>query len=308
MIAYLWIALSVFAALMQSVRTAAQKDLNRHLSTLATTYVRSLVGLPVMIVYLVAVMAATGEGWPQMRPAYLLYTFLGAATQVVATMLLIVMFRLRNFAVGTMLTKVDIVITAVLGWVLFGEPLNWAGALALVIVLVGVFLISAGRSGLIALRGGKVRLSEALFDKATGVALLCAFSFALSYLCLREAALVMSPGSAQWRGAWTVVIATAMQTAAGGLWLRLQEPSAFGKLWSHVRPVLFIGITSALGSIGWFTAFALQNASYVRAVGQIEVVFTLLLSWAWFRERITSVEIAGMLATIVGILVFRLGT
>ena len=47
------------------------------------------------------------------------------------------------------------------------------------------------------------------------------------------------------------------------------------QLWPNLRLSAFIGLTSAVGSIGWFTAFALQNASYVRAVGQIEVVFTL---------------------------------
>jgi drug/metabolite transporter (DMT)-like permease len=191
---------------------------------------------------------------------------------------------------------------------LFGEPLSWAGAVALTIVLAGVVIISAGRAGLLAVIGGTAQPLKLLTDRATGVALLCALSFAISYLCLREAALVMSPGTPQWRGAWTVVIATGMQTLAVGAWLAVQEPGAYRHFWPNRGPVAFIGVTSALGSIGWFTAFALQNASYVRAVGQVEVVFTLLLSWAWFRERITAVELTGMAATIVGIIIFRLGT
>ena len=68
----------------------------------------------------------------------------------------------------------------------------------------------------------------------------------------------------------------------------------------------FIGLTSALGSIGWYSAFALQNASYVRAVGQIEAVFTLTISWLYFREKITRLELAGIAATVAGVLMFRL--
>ena len=49
-----------------------------------------------------------------------------------------------------------------------------------------------------------------------------------------------------------------------------------------------------MGSIGWYTAFAMQNASYVRAVGQIEVVFTLLIAWFYFRERMTALELLGV--------------
>ena len=43
------------------------------------------------------------------------------------------------------------------------------------------------------------------------------------------------------------------------------------------RLCTFIGVTSAVGSICWFTAFALENASYVRSVGQVEAIFTLLM-------------------------------
>ena len=61
-----------------------------------------------------------------------------------------------------------------------------------------------------------------------------------------------------------------------------------------------------IGSICWFTAFALQNASYVRAVGQIEVVFTLLVSGLYYRERISASEYAGITLTVLGVLMFRL--
>ena len=67
--AHAWIWLSVFAALMQAVRTAAQKTLNQRMSTLGTTYVRSLVGLPILAVYLAAVLWHTGEGMVPPIPA-----------------------------------------------------------------------------------------------------------------------------------------------------------------------------------------------------------------------------------------------
>ena len=62
---HLWIWLTVFASLMQAVRIAGQKQLNAHVSTMGTTYVRSALGLPVMLVYLIAVMSSTdGDGAP----------------------------------------------------------------------------------------------------------------------------------------------------------------------------------------------------------------------------------------------------
>jgi drug/metabolite transporter (DMT)-like permease len=310
---HLWIWLAVAGAALQAIRTAAQRDLNRHLSTLATTYVRSLFGLPLLALYLAAVMALTGEGAPPFGLPWLLYTLAGAMAQVIATALLIRMFTLRSFGVGTMLTKVDIVMTAILGALLFSETLSALGVVALVVVLAGVVLMSlerTGKAGSVAVPdgGGGIGgwLRAALSDSSLGVALSCAFTFSLSFLTYREAALVIGEGSFLWRGAWTVLIAILMQTVIVGAWLAWREPGLRQRLAPHIRICTFIGATSAVGSICWFTAFALQNASYVRAVGQIEVVFTLLVSALYYRERISALEYAGIALTMAGVLIFRL--
>jgi len=302
---YTWIAISVFAALMQAVRTAAQKTLNQRMSNLATTYVRSLFGLPILVVYLAAVLVIERSGLPSFSAGYIGATFLGALAQVLATMLLIYMFKLKNFAVGTMLTKVDIVMTAVLGSLLFSERLSLLGFVALLVVLTGVILMSLGKSGLGALKSWQ-SVGASLTDRPTIVALGCAFLFTLSYLFLREATLMAGQGSSVWRGAWTVALAIVMQTVGVGVWLWVKEPSAFQSIRPNLGIITFIGTTSAFGSIGWFTAFAMQNASYVRAVGQIEVVFTLLISALYFRETIKPLEYWGIAATVVGVVMFRI--
>ena len=310
---HFWIVLAVLGAALQAIRTAAQRDLNKHLSTLATTYVRSLFGLPLLAVYLAAVMWATGEGLPHFGWRYLGYTLTGAMMQVIATALLIRMFTLRSFGVGTMLTKVDIVITAILGALLFSETLSAGGVAALVVVMAGVVLMSLERTGragwapqIQAAGGLSGWLRSILADKALAVALGCAFTFSISFLTYREAALVIGAGSFLWRGAWTVLLAILMQTVIVGAWLAWREPGLVERLRPHMRLSAFIGATSAVGSICWFTAFALQNASYVRAVGQIEVVFTLLVSAIYYRERISALEYAGIALTVVGVLLFRL--
>ncbi len=309
---HFWIVLAVTGALLQAIRTAAQRDLNKHLSTMATTYVRSLFGLPLLIVYLLAVMHGTGEGLPRFGLAWLSYTFVGAMAQVVATALLIRMFTLRSFGVGTILTKVDVVITALLGALFFSERLSAGGLLALLVVMSGVLLMSLERTqragGLVPSAGSGLlgSIGALLADKSILVALGCAGSFAISFLTFREAALVIGEGTFLWRGAWTVVLAILMQTVIVGAWLVWREPGLAAKVVPHVRISAFIGATSAVGSICWFTAFALENASYVRAVGQIEVVFTLLVAAFYYRERISVLEYAGIALTVAGVVMFRL--
>ena len=61
-----------------------------------------------------------------------------------------------------------------------------------------------------------------------------------------------------------------------------------------------------LGSLGWFTAFTLQNAAYVKVLGQIELVFTVLASVFFFKEKISAAEGVGILLIVAGILILVL--
>jgi drug/metabolite transporter (DMT)-like permease len=302
----IWIPISILAALMQAVRTAAQKSLNARLSTWMTTYVRSLFGLPVSIVYLWAVMRYEGLGWPDLTDGYLAYCFGAAAVQVIATCLLIWLFQMRNFAVGTMLSKTDVMQAALIGTLLFSEAIDAVGWIAIALTIAGVIAISIGRVGLGKLGTGEMSLAQALVAKPTLVGLATGFFFCMSYLFLREASLGMNQGGFLYRAAWTVVIVGAMQVAVVGAWLAVKEPAGFRRLPGLMGPCIFIGITSAIGSVGWFTAMTLENASYVKAVGQIEVVFTLAISSLYFRETINRLELFGIAVIVAGVLLFLL--
>lgn len=302
----IWIPVSILAALMQAVRTAAQKTLNQKLSTWMTTYVRSLYGLPVSILYLWGVMRYEGLGWPDLTAGYLAYCFGAAAVQVIATYLLILLFQMRNFAVGTMLSKTDVMQAALIGSLLFSETIDAVGWAAILLTVAGVIAISIGRVGLGKLGAGEISLGQALVAKPTLIGLATGFFFCMSYLFLREASLGMTQGGFLYRAGWTVVIVGTMQVAAVGAWLLATEPTAFRKLPALTGPCIFIGITSAIGSIGWFTAMTLQNASYVKAVGQVEVVFTLAISSLYFREHINRLELIGIAVIVTGVLLFLL--
>ena len=294
----IWVPIALLAGLMQALRTAAQKSLNARLSTWMTTYVRSLRGLPVLLVHLWVVCLSTGLGVPELHWEYAFHCASAAICQVLGTFLLIRLFTLSNFAVGTMLTKTDVMQAAIIGSVFFSETITPLGWLAIVLTVAGVTLLSVRRAGSL--------ISQGVSAGATMTGLASAFFFCLSYLFLREASLSLADGPAIWRGAWSVVMVTSIQVAGLGVWLALhpRERAEFAKLGQVIRPSLFIGVTSAIGSIGWFTAMAMQNASYVKAVGQVEVIFTVLISTLWFRERITLPQYAGIATLVVAVLLF----
>ena len=81
-----------------------------------------------------------------------------------------------------------------------------------------------------------------------------------------------------------------------------REPGELRRVAGQWRTASWVGLSGALASVGWFTAMTLTNAAYVRAVGQVELVFALLSSAWFFREPILRLEWVGIAAILVGVL------
>jgi drug/metabolite transporter (DMT)-like permease len=79
-----------------------------------------------------------------------------------------------------------------------------------------------------------------------------------------------------------------------GGYLATRERGQVGRVFANLRTGLLVGLASAIGSVGWFTAFTLQIAAYVRTLGLVELVVTLLISLYAFRERPGRFEVIGL--------------
>ena len=83
------------------------------------------------------------------------------------------------------------------------------------------------------------------------------------------------------------------------LWLWWRDPGEIGRVLRAWRVTGLVGLASMVGSLGWFAAFALQTVAYVKALGQIELVFSFLATHFVFHEKTTPREGLAM-ALIVG--------
>jgi drug/metabolite transporter (DMT)-like permease len=62
-------------------------------------------------------------------------------------------------------------------------------------------------------------------------------------------------------------------------------------------------MAGATASLGWFTAMTLQNAGVVKALAQVEMIFSFATSVFVFRESINRYEVVGCLLIVAGIVV-----
>ena len=298
----LWVPITLAAAFMQNLRSALQKHLKGSLSTSGATFCRFIYAVPLALAYVALLGEGFGFEWPDPNPRFALFAMVGGVTQITATALLVYLFSLRNFAVGTTYSKTETVQAAVFGLVILGEPVSLAAALAIGISLVGVMLISVAKSRL-TLRN----LFLGWTGRAAFIGVLSGTFFGLSAVAYRAASLSLGGEGFLMQAAFTLACVVVFQTAVMAVWIRLREPGELSRVIGHWRVASLVGVSGMLGSAAWFTAMTLENAAYVRAVGQIELVFTLVASYFFFRERSTALELVGIVLIVGGIVILLLG-
>jgi drug/metabolite transporter (DMT)-like permease len=294
----LWIPLTIGGAFFQNLRSALQKHLKAHLSTAGATYVRFFYAWPFAVVYIWALSRFGGFDVPEPNPTFLVYCVLGGLAQIAFTFLLVWLFSFRNFAAGTIYSKTETVQVAILGLLILGDPLSLGAGVAIAVSLIGVLALSVAETK-VSVRN----LVTNLGDKPTLIGLACGAMLGASVVLFRGAALSLEDGNYLMRAAMALSVSVVIQTVLMGLYLAWREPGQLKAVLVHWRPSLSVGVAGVLASIFWFSAFTLQNAAYVRALGQIELVFTMLASVIFFREKIKGLEVAGIIFIIIGILI-----
>ena len=297
----LWIPLTIAGACFQNLRSALQKHLKAYLSTAGAAYVRFFYAWPFAFLYVWSLSHFGGIELPQYNTKFLIFCVLGGLSQIAFTFLLVWLFSFRNFAAGIIYSKTETAQVAVLGLLILGDPLSAGAIVAVAVSLIGVLAMSVADTK-ITFRN----LVTSLFGKTTLIGLACGAALGASVVLFRGAALSLGGEGFLMQAAFSLVVSLMIQTAIMGIYLAVMERGQLRAVLVHWRPSLLVGVAATLSSIFWRSAYTLQNAAYVRALGQIELVFAVLVSIVFFREKLKSMELAGIVFIVGGILILIL--
>jgi drug/metabolite transporter (DMT)-like permease len=294
----LWIPLTIGAAFFQNVRSALQRYLKGKLSTLGAAYIRFMYALPVVLAYFIVLISIETSPLPNLSTSFLIYALFGAMCQVLFTVSLLWLFSFRNFVVGTTLSKLETVMVAFFGLLLLGDKLSPAILIAVAMSSLGLMVLSAGQ-----LQLNLAVLLSGMWRQSTLIGLSCAAWLGLSVVFFRAASLSLSYHNFFISASLTLLVALISQTLIMGIVIALREPGQLRQVIRHWRPSALVGISGGLASIGWFSAFTLQNATYVRALGQIELIFTFIATILFFNEKVTRSEVVGIFLISIAIII-----
>ncbi|GEM81621.1 multidrug transporter [Vibrio superstes NBRC 103154] len=281
-----WILFTFIAAFSQSWRNAFQSQLSKTLNVTGVTLARFLWASPLALIYLVSLYqwqpvelpTFSGQSW---------FFLIGASVmQIIATALMVVLFKQKNFAIGAGLAKSEAPVSAFLGVLFFGTSLTLLGWVGVLVGGVAVLILSCPQGF----------RSISLNTAALGLA--CSSAFALTSLWIREASLSLQLPFPH-RAAWVLFIVILMQTVILTAYLLVKDRQTLKQMMSKPKLVIMTSVASFVGSFGWFSAMSLQAVPYVKTLGQVEIFFTLLVSYFYLKESIPKKDIFALV--LVGI-------
>ena len=291
----IWIPITIIAAFSQNLRSIFQKKLQDKLSNIGATYVRFAYGLPFVIIYFLAVNNFSEEHLlsNKINLQFMLYCIVGGISQIIATFLLLKIFVTSNFAVGTVYSKTEPIQAAFFGFILLNEIITLIGFLGILIGLVGIIITAFS----------KINKGYSLFSSTVLLGLLSGTLFGLSAVMFRGASHSLYTYNFLLSSAFTLLIAISIQTIILTFYIYFTDIKQFHLILVNWKQSVIVGLFGAVASLCWFYAMSIQNVAYVRALGQIELIFTIFASIFYFKEKFKFAELLGIVITLIGILI-----
>ncbi|WP_321448316.1 DMT family transporter [uncultured Cohaesibacter sp.] len=301
-----WILITVSAAFLQNIRSVLQKHLKGALSTTGATFVRFAFGVPFALLYLFGYVWLSGKDLPVFNGPFLFWVMMAAVGQIGAQFLLVHLFSFRNFTVGTAYSRTEPAQAALFAFVFFSETLKMSALVAIGVAVLGVMLISVARTTL------SIRtLITSTFSRTALIGLASGFLFGVTAASYRKASLSLEPTMVApdyiLQASFTLATAILIQTVLMGIWITFREREQWGCVARAWKPSLATGFVGASASFGWFMAMTLQQAALVKALAQVEMLFTFASSVFIFKEKINRLELMGCGLIVCGVLILVLG-
>ena len=292
-----WVLITAIASLSQTLRSVFQKNIIEDVGVLASAYSRFIFALP-FVALLAVFLLDIGELLILKNLSVKTWFFLVTASicQILFTIILIKLFTLRSFAIGVAFSKTEVIQTTLLEIVIIGFILTSHVLLAIIIGFIGMLFMS--KQKLI----GNVGHSR-LFLQQVILGVSCGIFLGLSSVLYKVALDSVAIDLIYKKVIVLSFLALAIQSVLFGAYIVItDEKKNLEKLFNSWKKGLPVGFFGCSATFCWFYAFSLVDATLVRAVGQLEIVFSVLMSYIFYKERITGFELIGMSLITISIL------
>lgn len=283
-----WIFFTVMAAFMQAWRNAFQKQLSLTVDVYGVTLARFIFGLPFAIVYIfILYLQQPLSTHVEFTSRYWLYVIIAGMSQIAATALMVRLFKQKNYAIGVGLAKSEAILAAMIAVAVLHEKLTVLGWFGVMLGGIAVFLLSNGKQ------------KQAISLQTLTIGIGSGLCFAITSLLVREASLELTNLPYLHRAAWVLLSIIGFQCFSMLLFLIVFSRKTLLAMWQKIGLTFKVSVCSFLASLGWFTAMSMQSVAIVKTLGQIEILFSLLISVYFFKEKLAKTEHIGLFLVVI---------
>ncbi len=276
------------AAFMQAWRNAFQKQLSTTVDVYGVTLARFIFALPLAFIYIVSLYHFQPiVEVVHFNPRFATYIFIAAISQIAATALMVQLFKQKNYAIGVGLAKSEAILAAIVAVIFLSDHLSILGWVGVVIGGFAVFLMSKGRGF------SDFSLQTLCIGIGSG---LC---FAITSLLVREASLELTNLPFIHRAAWVLICVIGTQCSLLLIYLGIFRRVTLWAMWQRVGLTFRVSLCSFLASLGWFSAMSMQSVPIVKTLGQVEIIFSMLISAFFFKEKLARAEHLGIILVVI---------
>ena len=234
------------------------------------------------------------------------YILINALFQILGNIFLIKTIQTKNFSVGVAFSKTEIIQALILGFLLYNFRFNFIEISAIFLAFIGIILLAK-----INFKNFK-DFTKSLKNIATLYGVLCGFCFGITSYNIQFASnYLISDGFNSIRASTVVLLYTIFfQNIFFIIFKSFQK-----RLFSDVKKLFLIenyhkflltSLSSFIGSICWYGAYAIGNVIHVKTVGQLEIIASMLVSKFYLKEKNTIKENLGIIFIIIAILLIIL--
>ena len=298
---FIWIFAAIFAAACQTARSAFQKNMISKLGEYGAAYIRFCYALPFTTLIWLTWISIPSNNIPDLSIYSIVMCLVGSIFQVLFTYVLMKVFSHKNFATGIAFSKTEVILIAGLEIILLSAAFSISIMFGIILGVISVLLLSYAKKA-DSVSKTFILLLKSIMSIGTLVGLLSGLLLAGSVVAFRVSIISVDAPLLD-KSLFISFIAIVFQTIFVGFYLFINKRNEFQAVIKYWKPSLPAGLCGTGATFGWFVAFGLTTAAEVRAVGQIELIFSILLSVLFFKEKIKKTELTGIILLGLSILI-----
>ena len=284
-----WIIFSVLAAATQALRTAVQRQMVEPLGSYGAAYIRFSYACPIAWLCVLAFDLIVPSSFASLPLSFWIWINIAALTQVIFTILLVQLFSHRSFAAAVAFSKTEVLQTAIFEALILGVVVTMQTGIAIAIGVFATVMLAFVKT-----KFSIQNIWQSLLSRQMVIGLAAGAFLGFCTVCYGAAMKEMIGGSLLNNAIYAAAIGVTIQAVCFGLYLYVAKRNEFIASFICWRGGTMAGVWAAITSICWFAAFANHEVAPVRAVGQVELLFSIGFSVLYFKERVSRSELAAM--------------